>query len=56
MTSAEMTDLVDRDAVIPTNEVLQWYRPYDGLKTSLETTPAAGTGRIITGTPTDATT
>ena len=43
MTSQEMADLVDRDAIIPTNEAIQWYRAYDGLQFFLETTPTAGT-------------
>ena len=50
MTSAEMADFVDRDAIIPTIEVLQWYRAYDGLKFFLETTPTAGTPGTTTGT------
>ncbi len=52
MTSAEMADLVDRNAIIPTIEVLQWYRAYDGLKFFLETTPTIATPKTINGTPT----
>ena len=54
MTSEEMADLVDRDAIIPTIEVIKWYRAYDGLKFFLETTPTAGTPGTITGTFTNA--
>lgn len=44
MTSEEMADLVDRDATIPTIEVIQWYRAYDVLQFFLETagTPTFG--------------
>ena len=54
MTSEEMADLVDRDAIVPTAEVIQWYRAYAGLKFFLETTPTAGTPGTTTGTFTSA--
>ena len=43
MSSSEMADLVDRDAVVPTIEVITWYQAYDALQFFLETIPTTGT-------------
>ena len=48
MSSAELADLVDRDAIDPTIEVMTWYQAYDVLQFLIATTPTTGTrGTII---------
>ena len=54
MSSDEMTALVDNDAIVPTIEIMTWYRAYDGLKFFLETTPTTGTPGTTTETFTTA--
>ena len=39
LSSEKMADLVDRDAIVPSIEVIKWYHIYDGLQFLLETTP-----------------
>ena len=54
MSSAEMAELVDNDAIVPTIEVMTWYQAYDGLLFFLETTPTTGTPGTTTETFTTA--
>ena len=42
LASDKMAELVDRDAIIPSIEVINWYHTYAGLKFLLETTPTTG--------------
>ncbi len=48
MLSAELADLVDRDAIEPTIEVMTWYQAYDVLQFLIATTPTTGTRGTIT--------
>ena len=43
LSSAEMVDLVDRDAIVPDIEVIKWYQTYDALQFLLAMTPTTGT-------------
>ena len=54
MSSAEMAELVDNDAVVPTIEVMTWYQAYDVLQYLIETTPTTGTPGTTTETFTTA--
>ena len=50
MSSAEMAELVDNNAIVHTIEMIKWYHAYDGLKFFLETTPTTGTPGTTTET------
>ena len=41
--SEKMADLVDREVVMPSIEVIKWYHIYDELRFLLEMTPTTGT-------------
>ena len=41
--SEKMADLVDREVIIPSIEVIKWYHIYDELQFLLEMTPTTGT-------------
>ena len=54
LASAKMTELVDRDAIVPSLEVIKWYHTYAELKFLLETTHTTGTPGTTTSTSTTA--
>lgn len=43
LASEKMADLVDREIIIPSIEVIKWYHLYDELQFLLEMTPTTGT-------------
>ena len=50
LASASMAELIDRDAIVPSIEVINWYHTYAELKFLLETTPTTGTPGTTTST------
>ena len=54
LASPKMAELIDRDAIVPSLEVIKWYHTYAELKFLLETTPTTGTPGITTSTSTTA--
>ena len=43
LASPKMAELIDRDAIVPSIEVINWYHTYAELKFLLETTPTLDT-------------
>ena len=52
LASPKMAELIDRDAIVPSIEVINWYHTYAELKFLLETTPTIGTPGTTTSTST----
>ena len=52
LASPKMAELIDRDAIVPSIEVINWYHTYAELKFLLETTPMIGTPGTTTSTST----
>ena len=52
LASARMAELIDRDAIVPSIEVINWYHTYAELKFLLETTRTTGTPGTTTSTST----